>query len=238
MLTLPQRVSILHHALPWTRALDQGSCYLPEHGFWLLAPDDTSPAVEVMSSMNHHEGRLPTTMAISGISDIDVGFRFRTVFFTMSSPILPHRLDTPVDQGTPFCFGIVIPLKPRAAARCWPVVEKRLRSAVASLRRQSSADWEAVIVGHERPELGEWHLPNLSFITVDQPPPTPGPGGRITRRSSRQDKSAKLAFGMLSPISLSTLLPTALLKSWLATSSPCLTIPPVIGMLVADDSSF
>lgn len=146
--------------------------------------------------MNHHEGRLPTTMAISGISDRNVGFRFRPVFFTMSSPILTHRLDTPVDQGIPFRLGIVIPLKPRAIARCWPEVEKRLRATVASLRRQSSAAWEAMIVGHERPELGEWHLPNLSFITVDQPPPTPGPGARITRRSSSQDKSAKLAFGM------------------------------------------
>jgi len=114
----------------------------------------------------------------------------------MSSAFPPQRLDTSFDQGMPFRLGIVIPLKPRAAARCWPEVEKRLRATVASLRRQSSADWEGVIVGHERPELGEWHLPNLSFITIDQPPPTPGPGGRITRSSSRQDKFAKLAFGM------------------------------------------
>ena len=114
----------------------------------------------------------------------------------MASAFPLHRLDAPVDQGLPFCLGIVIPLKPRAAARCWPEVEKRLRATVASLRRQSSADWEAVIVGHERPELGEWHLPNLSLITIDQPPPTPGPGGRITRPSSRQDKFGKLAFGM------------------------------------------
>jgi len=114
----------------------------------------------------------------------------------MSSAFPPHRLDASVDPGLPFRLGIVIPLKPRAAARRWPEVEKRLRATVASLRRQSSADWEAVIVGHERPELGDWSLPNLSFITIDQPPPTPRPGGRITRRSSRQDKHAKLAFGM------------------------------------------
>jgi hypothetical protein len=111
-----------------------------------------------------------------------------------TSPI--HRLDTPLHEGLPFRLGIVIPLKPRAAARCWPEVEKRLRVTVGSLRRQSSADWEAMIVGHETPELGECPLPNLSFITIDQPPPTPGPGSRITNLSSEQDKSAKLAFGM------------------------------------------
>ena len=139
---------------------------------------------------------LPTTMAISGISDPNEFFRLQPLFFTMSSAIPPHRLDTSVDQGMPFRLGIVIPLKPRAAARCWPEVEKRLRATVASLRRQSSADWEAVIAGHERPELGECPLPNLSFITIDQPPPTPGPGGRITYMAATHDKCAKLAFGM------------------------------------------
>jgi len=114
----------------------------------------------------------------------------------MSSALPPHRSNTSVDPGLLFRLGIVIPLKPRAVARCWPEVEKRLRSTVASLRRQSSADWDAVIVGNERPELGECPLPNLSFVTIDHPPPTPGPGGWITDASSHEDKTAKQVLGM------------------------------------------
>lgn len=114
----------------------------------------------------------------------------------MPSPFPPHFLDSPVGQEKPCRLGIVIPLKSRAAARYWPEVEKRLRATVASLRRQSSADWEAVIVGHEKPELGHCLHPQVSFITFDKPPPPPGPRGRITRTSQRHDKIAKKAFGM------------------------------------------
>ena len=101
-----------------------------------------------------------------------------------------------MDQGLPFRLGIVIALKSRSTARCWPEVENRLRATVASLRHQSSADWEAVIVGNESPDLGARPLPNLSFLSIDQPPPTPGADGRISLPAQRHDLRSKRAVGM------------------------------------------
>ena len=102
----------------------------------------------------------------------------------------------PADQERPFRLGIITALKSRTTARCWPEVEERLRATVASLRRQSSAEWQGVIVGHDKPDFGQSLPPNLAFITIDRPPPTPGPGGRYTKASQRQDKSAKNVRGM------------------------------------------
>lgn len=107
-----------------------------------------------------------------------------------------HRLDSPAEQRLPFRLGIIIPLKSRSVARSWLEVEKRLRATVGSLCRQSSAAWEAVIVGHERPELPDWTYPNLSFITLDQAPPTLGPDGRLVRNEAHRDLHAKKVTGM------------------------------------------
>ena len=114
----------------------------------------------------------------------------------MSHHFAAHRLDSPVEPGPPFRLGIVIALKAKTTARCWPEVEKRLRATVESLRRQSSADWDAVIVGHDRPDLGDSIPPNLSFIAIDQPPPERGPDGRFTRAAQRVDAHAKKVLGM------------------------------------------
>jgi hypothetical protein len=114
----------------------------------------------------------------------------------MQVPFPTQSLVGPADQDRPFRLGIITALKSRTTARCWPEVEERLRATVASLRHQSSAEWQGVIVGHDRPDFGQSLPPNLAYIAIDRPPPTPGPGGRYTRASQRQDKSAKRALGM------------------------------------------
>ena len=53
-----------------------------------------------------------------------------------------------------------------------------------------------VIVGHESPDLGARPLPNLSFLSIDQPPPTPGADGRISLPAQRHDMRSKRAVGM------------------------------------------
>ena len=109
------------------------------------------------------------------------------------APAFPtHRLDSPEDQGRPFCLGIIIPLKPKSTARSWAEVEARLRATVASLDRQSSTDFAAVIVGHETPEFDQPHLSNLSCITLDSPPPPRA----ATPAEQRRDKRAKNRLGM------------------------------------------
>jgi len=103
-----------------------------------------------------------------------------------------HRLDSPAEERRPFLLGIVIPLKSKSTARSWAEVEARLRAMVASLRGQSSADFAAVIVGHERPEFDDTHFPNLSFITLNAPPPPK----TADRQDQRRDKIRKNELGM------------------------------------------
>ena len=109
------------------------------------------------------------------------------------APTFPtHRLESPAEERRPFFLGIVIPLKSRSTARSWAEVEARLRATVASLRGQSSADFAAVIVGHERPEFDESLSRNLFFVTLDSPPPP----RTATPAEQRRDKVLKKELGM------------------------------------------
>ena len=103
-----------------------------------------------------------------------------------------HRLDSPAEERSPFLLGIVIPLKSKSTARSWAEVENRLRVTVASMRGQSSPQFAAVIVGHERPDLADINLPNLSFIPLDVPPPP----READLLEQRRDNSRKKALGM------------------------------------------
>jgi hypothetical protein len=109
------------------------------------------------------------------------------------APAFPtHRLDSPAEERRPFRLGIVIPLKSKSTARSWAEVEARLRATVASLRRQSSTDFAAVIVGHESPEFDESLSRNLSFVTLETPPPPKA----ADRAEQRRDKVLKKELGM------------------------------------------
>ena len=114
----------------------------------------------------------------------------------MKLPCPTHRLGPTTEQDRTFRLGVVIPLKARSVSRCWAEVMERLQATVASLCHQSSTDWDAVIVCHDRPEIDLATHPNLAFHTIETPPPSGDAEGRISDVSKLRDFAAKKAVGM------------------------------------------
>lgn len=94
-------------------------------------------------------------------------------------------------------IGILIPLKARSASRNWNSTCARLADTLASLRIQTSRNYEAVVVGHNRPEQIAWDN-HITFHTVDTPPPTLEVAKEFATDNRRftLDKNRKIVRGM------------------------------------------
>jgi hypothetical protein len=97
-------------------------------------------------------------------------------------------------------LGIVIPLKSKRVARDWDAVCNCLEETLRSLHNQSSEDWVAVVVGHERPAI-RWQSFSDQISWVVSPhalPPITG-GGSFSKYVDFDrilDKHRKMGIGM------------------------------------------
>jgi hypothetical protein len=97
-------------------------------------------------------------------------------------------------------LGFVIPLKSSRVSRDWLAVTCCLEGTLRSLGRQSSTDWIAVVVGHEKPDL-DWNgfPPNSLWDTANFDLPPIRSGGTFFKYSDFDyllDKERKIAQGM------------------------------------------
>lgn len=69
-------------------------------------------------------------------------------------------------------LGILIPLKAKQVARNWSVTCACLEQTLKSIEAQTSDDWEAIVVGHDKPEFLESGSFKTQFSVLDKPAPT------------------------------------------------------------------
>ena len=79
-------------------------------------------------------------------------------------------------------LGIVIPFKSKVVSRDWRSVCNCLEATLRSLNRQSSGDWCAVVVGHEKPNI-PWDIftDKVSWVTVTHDLPPIRQGGSFSK---------------------------------------------------------
>jgi len=95
-------------------------------------------------------------------------------------------------SAEPFTFGVA--LLPRAAARCWSLIEALLDLTLSSVRAQSDPDFRVLIAGHDRPSV----IPSdrrFSFLEVDWPVQEPGPHNADSGRKKHAINEHVLARG-------------------------------------------
>jgi hypothetical protein len=98
-------------------------------------------------------------------------------------------------------LGIVIPLKSKRVSRDWEAVSHCLEATLRSLGNQSSDDWVAVVVGHEKPEI-RWDevSERVTWVEFTKDLPPLREGGSFTKHTDFDyilDKNRKTAAGML-----------------------------------------
>jgi hypothetical protein len=85
----------------------------------------------------------------------------------------------------------VVPLKSRRVARSWRHVTHLCERTLKSICGQTSPQFRAIVVCHERPEIDFRH-PAISYVSVDFPLPDFNDHGQLNR-----DQCRKLAAGFL-----------------------------------------
>lgn len=97
-------------------------------------------------------------------------------------------------------LGIVIPLKSQRVSRDWQAVSQCLEATLRSLDRQSSDDWVAVVVGHEKPEIHwEEFSEKIEWVPSAEDLPAIRKGGSFTKHTDFDyilDKNRKTGLGM------------------------------------------
>lgn len=74
-------------------------------------------------------------------------------------------------------IGILIPLKSKVVSRNWAITTACLEQTVKCLEHQTSFNWEAVVVGHDKPAFFDSQKLKTRFTTVETPSPIPPSDG-------------------------------------------------------------
>ena len=99
-------------------------------------------------------------------------------------------------------IGIVIPLRAKSTTPCWDALCLRLQGTINSLERQTSRNFQCLIVGHDRPEfLEENHYKKLTDTGfqeyAESSPPEPGKDLPETYQRYESDRCKKILKGMM-----------------------------------------
>lgn len=78
----------------------------------------------------------------------------------------------------------VIPLKSRKASKSWDYVSKLFERCVKSVCNQTSSNFKAIVVCHDKPHL-EFTHPSLTYIQVDLPEPDSSFGAKTLDRDKK-----------------------------------------------------
>ncbi|MEA5516910.1 hypothetical protein [Nodularia sp. UHCC 0506] len=95
-------------------------------------------------------------------------------------------------------LGIIIPLKAKKVSRSWEITSNLLHNTLLSLQNQSSQNYHAVVVGHDRPHLSALRHDLINFIHTEFEIPPLKKGGSYSKYSDFDriiDKYRKIAEG-------------------------------------------
>ena len=87
-------------------------------------------------------------------------------------------------------LAFLIPVKSRKTAKSWPVLCRLFERTVRSVCRQTSQNFTVLVVCNETPQISFSH-PNLEFLNVDYPTPSPD------LESKNVDKERKIITGLV-----------------------------------------
>lgn len=87
----------------------------------------------------------------------------------------------------------IIPLKSAKVSDSWERVSQLFERTIRSVCNQTSSEFQVIVVGHEKPDI-EFHHPNVTYLSVDFPPPTWE--NNKDYRSRRLDKQKKIFLGL------------------------------------------
>lgn len=93
-------------------------------------------------------------------------------------------------------LGFAVPLRHPDSCRDYDVVCRDLQATLESIAAQTSPEWEAVVVGNQRPDvsLPDFSLPDkVRFVELDVPVPALDEHGHPAYRDRILDKGKKLA---------------------------------------------
>jgi len=95
-------------------------------------------------------------------------------------------------------LGIVIPLKAKSVSRNWEATTTALHRTLCSVRQQSHASFEAIVVGHDRPQFMDEFQPHVTFAVTTNPAPTLTTASEFSKNNNRYtfDKNFKILQGM------------------------------------------
>ncbi len=95
-------------------------------------------------------------------------------------------------------LGIVIPLKAKSASRNWEATTTALHRTLCSVRQQSQASHEAIVIGHDRPQFMDEFQPHITFAETTNPAPTLTTASEFSNKNNRYtfDKNFKILRGM------------------------------------------
>ena len=100
-------------------------------------------------------------------------------------------------------LGIVIPLKAKSASRNWEATTTALHRTLYSVRQQSQASYEAIVIGHDRPQFMDEFKPHITFAATTNPAPTLTTASEFSNNNNNNnnnrytfDKNFKILLGM------------------------------------------
>ena len=103
-------------------------------------------------------------------------------------------------SGNIIKIGIVIPLKSKTVSKNWNLTCENLKLTVNSVLNQSNRQFQAVIVGHERPKFlndNQYHSPNLHFEHLEElEPPRLTKDQNCNQLLYEKDRCAKILKGI------------------------------------------
>ena len=98
-------------------------------------------------------------------------------------------------------LGILIPLKAKQVARNWSITCACLEQTLRSIEAQTSPEWEAIVVGHDKPDFLDSGRFKTQFSGLGTSPPTPPPHAYRKVdwdwiRARAVDRNSKIIRGM------------------------------------------
>lgn len=98
-------------------------------------------------------------------------------------------------------LGIVIPLKAKLVSRNWDITSMCLERTLRSVEAQTSENWDAIVVGHDKPDFLNNDTFKTRFSTIETPSPFPPRDAHRTVnwdwvKDRAHDRNRKIIRGM------------------------------------------
>ncbi len=86
----------------------------------------------------------------------------------------------------------IVPLKSRAVSSNWQKVQQLFERTLGSICNQTHADFQVIVVGHEKPDCARLQQPQVRWLAATFPPPT-----STDTTQTMSDKWRKVGLGLI-----------------------------------------